>query len=60
MTHSTRVRPPSLEELWQQTRTEVRARLARIQRGETTAPEQVVRLLRAFLADDTDRPERPR
>jgi hypothetical protein len=41
-------------EMWEQAQTEVRARLARIDRGETTAPEPVVRCLRAFVRAPTE------
>ena len=36
-------------EWWTQALTEVRARLARIDRGETTASTRTVRCLRAFV-----------
>jgi hypothetical protein len=38
------------QEWWDQAQTEVRGRLARIDRGETSAPARVVRCLRVFVA----------
>ncbi|TQN44405.1 hypothetical protein FHU33_3907 [Blastococcus colisei] len=35
--------------LWDQAQTVARGRLARIERGETSAPEQVVRILWMFV-----------
>jgi hypothetical protein len=43
------------QEWWNRAQTEVQARLARIDRGETTAPAQVVRCLRVFLAPEVRR-----
>lgn len=42
-------------EWWAEAQTEVRARLARIDRGETTAPAQVVRCLRVFVDPEGQR-----
>lgn len=39
-------------EWWDRAQTEVRARPARIDRGETTAPAQVVRCLQTFVAPE--------
>jgi hypothetical protein len=43
------------QELWGQAQVEVRARLARLDRGESWAPAQVVRCLRAFVAPEVRR-----
>lgn len=45
----------SQRELWATVQTETRARLARIDRGESWAPAQVVRCLRAFVAPEVRR-----
>ncbi|WP_167759162.1 hypothetical protein [Blastococcus sp. TF02A-35] len=42
-------------EWWEQAQTEARARLARIDRGETSAPAQVVRCLRLFVGPEMRR-----
>jgi hypothetical protein len=42
-------------EWWDQARTEVVARLARIDRGDSWAPAQVVRCLRVFVAPELRR-----
>jgi len=42
-------------EWWDQAVTEVRARLARVERGETTAPASVVRCLQVFVAPEVRR-----
>lgn len=39
-------------EQWDRAQTEARARLARIERGESAAPEPVVRVLRLFVAPE--------
>ncbi|HYH35019.1 MAG TPA: hypothetical protein VD814_07710 [Nocardioides sp.] len=38
-----------MQKLWDEEQTEARGRLARIERGEMTAPERVVRILRVFV-----------
>jgi hypothetical protein len=43
------------QEWWDRAQTEVRGRLARIDRGESWAPEQVVRCLRVFVAPEVRR-----
>lgn len=40
------------QEWWAEALTEVRARLARIDRGESWAPARVVRCLRTFVAPE--------
>lgn len=42
-------------ELWDRTMTETRARLGRIDRGESWAPAQVVRCLRVLVAPAVQR-----
>lgn len=39
-------------QLWEEAREQVRYRLARIERGESWAPPQMVRVLRAFVDDE--------
>jgi hypothetical protein len=42
-------------EWWDRARTEARARLARIDRGDSWAPAQVVRCLRVFVGPEVRR-----
>jgi hypothetical protein len=42
-------------EWWDRAQTEARARLARIDRGDSWAPAQVVRCLRVFVAPEVRR-----
>lgn len=42
-------------ELWEKAQTEARALLSRLDRGETTAPETVIRHLRIFTGRDDGR-----
>jgi hypothetical protein len=42
-------------EWWDQARTETKARLARIDRGESWAPARVVRCLRVFVTPEVRR-----
>lgn len=44
-----------LAEWWDRMQTEVRGRLARIDRGETSAPAAVIRCLRVFVAPEVRR-----
>lgn len=42
-------------DMWDRAQTEARARVARLERGESWAPAQVVRCLRVFVAPEVRR-----